>query len=77
MTKIRRSVRTYRTCPNFGKLRYAGEGRGTLMWVITAKPSIPELKRGGEGWYGGGPATPSRYAGEGRGTLMWFITAKP
>ncbi len=47
------------------------------MWVITAKPSIPELKRGGEGWYGGGPATPSRYAGEGRGTLMWFITAKP
>jgi hypothetical protein len=44
------------------------------MWVITAKPSIPELKRGGdglkrggedlkrggEGWYGGGPATPSR-----------------
>ncbi len=37
---------------------YAGEGRGTLMWVITAKPSIPEQKRGGEGWYRGGPATP-------------------
>jgi hypothetical protein len=54
------------------------------MWVFTAKPSIPELKRGGEGLkrggeglYRGGPATPGCYAGKGRGTLMWVITAKP